>query len=93
MALTRVARPEAMVHGRRWEQGQIREGTTVDSPRRSVLTEKRWPGSAVMASLSKWKRMAAVLLGDFPAVVKGKTGAVRHDGAPRLVGWVRDAVR
>jgi hypothetical protein len=56
----------------------------VDSPRRSVLTEKRWPGSVVMASLSKWKRMAAVLLGDFPAVVKGKTGAVRHDGAPRL---------
>jgi hypothetical protein len=46
----------------------------------------------VMASLSKWKRTVAVLLCDFPAAVKGGTGAAQHDGAPRLVGWVQEAV-
>jgi hypothetical protein len=92
MALTGAARPEAMEHGRRWEQGQIGEGTTADLPRRSALAGKRWPGPAVMASLSKWKRTVAVLLGDFPAAVKGETGAAQHDGAPRLVGWVQEAV-
>jgi hypothetical protein len=71
--------------------GAIREGTTVDSPRRSALSGKRCFGPAVMASLSKWKRTAAVLLGDFPTVVKGGTGVARHSGAPRLVGWAREA--
>jgi hypothetical protein len=83
----RSSSAQATKHGRRWEQGQIGEGTTADSPRQSALAGKRWPGLAVMASLSKWKRMAAVLLGDFPTVVKGGTGAAQHDGAPRLVGW------
>jgi hypothetical protein len=92
MALIGAARPEATKHGRRWEQGQIGEGTTADSPRRLSLAGKRWPRSVVMASLSKWKRMATVLLGDFPAPVKGGSVVVRHLGAPRLVGWAREAV-
>jgi hypothetical protein len=59
----------------------------VDSPRRSELTGKRWPGPAVMASLSKWKRMMVVLLGDFPTAVKAGARVARRRGAPRLVGW------
>jgi hypothetical protein len=59
----------------------------VDSPRRSELTGKRWPGPTVMASLSKWKRMMVVLLGDFPAAVKAGARVARRRGAPRLVGW------
>jgi hypothetical protein len=42
--------------------------------------------AVVMASLSKWKQTAVVLLDDFPAAVKGGMGAAQHDGAPRLVG-------
>jgi hypothetical protein len=64
----------------------------VDSSRQSALVRKQWAGPVVMASLSKWKRMTAVLLDDFPAAVKGGMGATRHSGAPRLVGWAREAV-
>jgi hypothetical protein len=60
-ALAGAARPEATEHGKRWVQGQIREGTTADSPMQSMLSGKRWFGPAVMASLSKWKRTAAVM--------------------------------
>jgi hypothetical protein len=68
-------------------QGQIREGTTTDSRRRSVLLGKQWFRPAVMAFLSKWKQTAVVLLGDFPTVVKGRMGVARHGRAPQLVGW------
>jgi hypothetical protein len=72
-ALARAAWPEATEHKKRWVQGQIREGTMADLPRRSALSGKWWFGPAVMASPYKWKRMAAVLLSDFPAAVKGRT--------------------
>jgi hypothetical protein len=45
-----------------------------------------------MASLSKWKRMAVVLLGDLPTAVKGGTVVVRHGEISRLVGWVQEAM-
>jgi hypothetical protein len=61
-----------------------------DSPRRSALSGKQWFGPAVMASLSKWKQTAMGLLGDFPAAVKGRTGAARHGRAPQLFGWARE---
>jgi hypothetical protein len=35
----------------------------------------------MMASLSKWKQMAVVLLNDLLAVVKGRMGVARHDDA------------
>jgi hypothetical protein len=82
---------EAMVHGKWWERGQNREGTTADSPRRSALSGKRWFGPAAMASRSKWKRMAVALLGELPIVVKDGMGVVRHGKAFRLVGWAREA--
>jgi hypothetical protein len=40
-----------------------------------------WFESAMMASLSKWKQMAVVLLSDLLAVVKGRMGVARHDDA------------
>jgi hypothetical protein len=72
-ALAGAAWPEATKHKKRWVQGQIREGTMADLPRQSALSGKWWFRPAVMASPYKWKRMAAVLLGDFPTAVKGGT--------------------
>jgi hypothetical protein len=59
----------------------------VDSPRHPTLSGKRLFRPTVMASLSKWKQTVAVLLGEFPAMVKSRTRAVRHGEAPRLVAW------
>jgi hypothetical protein len=64
----------------------------MDSPSWSTFSRKRWFGPAAMASLSKWKRMAVVLLGDLPTAVKGGTVVVRHGEISRLVGWVQEAM-
>jgi hypothetical protein len=71
----------AMVHIKWWELRQNREGTTVNSPRRSTLSRKQWFRPIVMASPSKWKRTAVVLLSDLSVAVKGKTGSARHGEA------------
>jgi hypothetical protein len=74
------------VHAKRQERGQNREEPLANSPRWSEVSGKRRLGLATTASLSKRKRTAAVLFGDTPTAVKGRTGAVRHDEAPWLVG-------
>jgi hypothetical protein len=82
----------AMVYRKLWGQGQNGEGTMVNSPRRSLLSGRRWIGQATQTPSSKQRWMEVALL-DVPLeMVQGETGAVWHNEASRLVHWAREAV-
>jgi hypothetical protein len=63
-----------------------REKVTGYTPRQLKLSGRQWFRSVTTTSLSRWKRMVVVLLGDLLVVVKGGMGVVRHNEAPQLVG-------
>jgi hypothetical protein len=63
MGLIGAAWPEAMEHEKRWEQGQIEEGTTTDSPMRSAVLHSDFPTMLKGGTGAAWHGRAPRLVG------------------------------